>query len=169
MIGKQVLYNYIIKDLVNKTIKVDIENFISKYTIQDIKKLERTDPQFLALQKSRNHITDKNPDLFLFLVLQCALVWYQISGSGELWRKEFWHKISLDRDKLINLRDNKKSNNTRRYDFLTTSKYNKRIYNIKTNRLKKFDKILEITNNFSRYQNNMIWLQTIISQIMKTE
>jgi N-glycosylase/DNA lyase len=58
---------------------MDIEKFIQQYSIKDIKKLEQDDPQFLALRQSRNNITNKNPDLFLFLVLQCALVSYQIS------------------------------------------------------------------------------------------
>jgi len=58
---------------------MNIEKFISKYTIQDIKKLEQTDPQFLALKKSRENISNKNQDLFLYLTIQCALVGYQIA------------------------------------------------------------------------------------------
>jgi hypothetical protein len=58
---------------------LSIEQFIQQYNKQKIKELETKDPQFLALQKSRKNISNKNPDLFLFLVLQCALVGYQIS------------------------------------------------------------------------------------------
>jgi N-glycosylase/DNA lyase len=58
---------------------MDIEKFIEKYDINKIKKLESNDPQFLALQKSRQDISNKKSDLFLFLVLQCALISYQIS------------------------------------------------------------------------------------------
>jgi len=60
---------------------MDIEQFIEKYQIEDIKKLEQNDPQFLALQKSWSDIKNKDINLFLFLVLQCALVGYQIAGS----------------------------------------------------------------------------------------
>jgi N-glycosylase/DNA lyase len=58
-----------------------VENFIKQYDIQKIKKLEQNDPQFLALQKSWSNIKNKDINLFLFLVLQCALVGYQIAGS----------------------------------------------------------------------------------------
>lgn len=57
---------------------MNLESFIQQYNIDKIKKLESTDPQFLALKQSRKTIsnTHKNPDknLFLFLVLQCSLV-----------------------------------------------------------------------------------------------
>ena len=152
--------------------RMEIEKFIQQYSIQDIQKLEHQDPQFLALEKSRNSIsskTDTNKNLFLFLVLQCALVSYQISWWWELWRQEFGQKITQNRNILQNLRQQKQSNTDRRYDFLTTSTYNKRIYNIKTNRLKKFDKILDQTNDFWQYQNNMPNLQGLVSQIMKAD
>jgi len=61
---------------------MDIEKFIQQYTIQDIQKIEHQDPQFLEVKKSRNNLTNKsntNKNLFLFLVLQCSLVSYQIS------------------------------------------------------------------------------------------
>ena len=148
---------------------MNLEKFIQQYNIDKIKELESTDPQFLALQKARKSIWNQNPDLFLYLVLQCALVGYQISWSGELWRWEFWNKITQDRDKLNNLRENDKSNNKRRYNFLTTSQYNKRIYNIKTNRLLKFEQILIHTKNFSQYQSNMIELQKQIAKTMKSK
>jgi N-glycosylase/DNA lyase len=58
---------------------MDIEKFIEKYDINKIKKLEQNDPQFLALQKSREKISNKNSALFLFLIIQCSLISYQIS------------------------------------------------------------------------------------------
>lgn len=151
---------------------MNIEKFIQQYDLQKIKELESTDPQFLALQNARINITNQekkqDKNLFLYLVLQCALVWYQIAWSWELWREEFWQKISKDRQILKILRNNNKPNNKRRYDFLTTSKYNKRIYNIKTNRLKIFDQILDHTKDFSQYQSNMIELQILIAKTMKS-
>ena len=104
----------------------------------------------------------------MFLVLQCALVWYQIAWSGELWRDEFWNKISQDRSILEKLRNKKHSNTNRRYNFLTTSKYNKRIYNIKTNRLKKFDNILQEKIDLKEYCHDMSSLQKNIAKTMNS-
>jgi len=143
-----------------------VENFIKQYDIQKIKKLEQNDPQFLALQKSWSNIKNKDINLFLFLVLQCALVGYQIAGSWEYWRTEFWEKISNNWNTLKVLRDEKKSNTQWRYDFLTTSKYNKRIYNIKTKRLIKFDNILPEILDLKIYFHDMSTLQEIITKIM---
>ena len=62
---------------------MNIEKFIQQYDLQKIKELESTDPQFLALQKARINITNQekkqDKNLFLYLVLQCALVGYQIA------------------------------------------------------------------------------------------
>ena len=56
-----------------------LKDFLTKYNIQKAKELEHIDPQFLALQNCRNNINNKNENLFLFLVIQCALVSYQIA------------------------------------------------------------------------------------------
>ncbi len=148
---------------------MNIEKFISKYTIQDIKKLEQTDPQFLALKKSRENISNKNQDLFLYITIQCALVGYQIAWSGELWRWEFGEKITKDREVLNKIRKQKKCNSKRWYDFLTTSKHNKRIYNIKSNRIKKFNQILNNKYEFSKFWNKLCELNSLIAKIMKSK
>lgn len=153
-------YILVLKNVLN------IEQFIQKYDISKIKKLEQNDPQFLALKQARKDIKNKDENLFLYLTIQCALVGYQISGSGELWRTEFWNKISDDRDILKSLRNEKKSNTNRRYQFLTTSKYNKRIYNIKTKRLVKFENILQDDLDLQSYSNKMSTLQQMISKTM---
>lgn len=146
-----------------------IEQFIHKYNIQKIKKLEQSDPQFLALQKARNNIKNKDKDLFLYLTIQCSLVGYQIAWSGESRWWEFWEKISKDQEVLQNFRQNKECNSKRRYDFLTNSKYNKRIYNIKTNRIKKFNQILNQDLDLKNFWNDLKTLNEIIAKIMKTK
>jgi len=146
-----------------------IENFISKYNIQKIKKLEQKDPQFLALQETWKKIKNKNENLFLYLTIQCSLVSYQIAWTGELRRKEFGDKIWKDRSLLQNLRQKKQDNSIWRYNFLTNSKYNKRIYNIKTDRIKKFNKILKNNINFQNFWNDLEELNDLVSKTMKVK
>jgi N-glycosylase/DNA lyase len=58
---------------------MNIDTFIQKYDISKIKKLEKSDLQYIALKNARNKISHKDPNLFLYLVIQCALVGYQIA------------------------------------------------------------------------------------------
>jgi len=148
---------------------MDIENFIQKYDIQKIKKLEQNDPQFLALKQARDNIKNKDENLFLYLTIQCSLVGYQIAWSWELRWWEFGKKITQDRKILQNFQNKKKCNSSRWYAFLTSSKYNKRIYNIKTNRIKKFNQILDQNVNFQQFWNDLKKLNEIIAKIMKTK
>lgn len=146
-----------------------IESFISKYNIQKIKKLEQKDPQFLALKESWEKIQNKDENLFLYLTLQCALVSYQIAWTWELRRQEFGDKIQKDQKTLQELRQKKQDNSVWRYDFLTNSKYNKRIYNIKTNRIKKINKILQKNITFRNFWNKLEELNDLISKVMNTK
>lgn len=149
--------------------------------MQDIIELESKDLQFIALKNVRNKIKLKsknskdkiiNQNLFLFLILQNWIISYQIAWSWEKRREEFSEKIIKERDKISDLLINNKNNIERRYNFLTTSKYNKRIYNIKKSRLVRLNKFLD---NLSRdeesflknYYKDMEWLLTNISNIMQ--
>jgi len=154
-----------------------LEKYISKFSLDDIINLESRDLQFLSLQNARKNISLKSTDkaidknLFLFLILQNWLVSYQIAWSWENRREEFSQKIVQDRDKISKNLIKNKNNIDRRYDFLTTSKYNKRIYNIKKSRLVRFNKILENIerkdqNIFLNYYQDMNWLLEKISEIM---
>ena len=107
--------------------------------------------------------------MFLYLTIQCALVWYQIAWSGELRRWEFGQKISKDRDILTKLRNQKKCNSNWWYNFLITSKHNKRIYNIKTNRIKKFNQILNNKYKLSKLWNNLDTLNTLLTKTMRSK
>jgi DNA-(apurinic or apyrimidinic site) lyase len=105
----------------------------------------------------------------LYLVIQCALVGYQIAWSGENWRNEFGQKITTDRQILQKTWKNKEDNHNWRYDFLTTSKYNKRIYNIKTKRIQKFNKTLNTENNFYQFWNDLEKLNNTLAKTMNAK
>jgi len=145
---------------------IDLEDFISKYTLQDVKELEHQDPQFLALQNCWENINRKNENLFLFLVIQCAIVSYQIAWSGEQWWSEAWEKFLDDWDYLLNLWNDNKQNGDWRLDFLKTSKNNKRIYNIKKSRIDKLNMKFENKNDLIKYQNKLCELNDKLAKIM---
>ena len=137
--GRSARFNYTWKGKPkqHKWNMIPLEKFLQDYNIKKAKNLEHKDPQFLALQNCRNNIKDKDENLFLYLVIQCSIVSYQIAWSGELWRTEFGEKVQKDWNILLNTRNNNESNTERRFNFLKTSKNNKRIYNIKKSRIDK--------------------------------
>jgi N-glycosylase/DNA lyase len=58
-----------------------MRDYISGFTLKEILEIEHSDLQLLALKKMWKKIKDKDSaDLFLFLILQNALVSYQIAG-----------------------------------------------------------------------------------------
>lgn len=158
-----------------------MESYLSKFSINDIIKIESQDLQFLALQKVRKKINSNtknkkekiiNQNLFLFLILQNWLISYQIAWSWENRREEFSQKINKDRKTISKNLIQQKNNIDWRYWFLTTSQYNKRIYNIKKSRLIRFNKFLETINwedqdLFLNHYQDMNWLLNKISQIME--
>ena len=97
------------------------------------------------------------------------MVSYQIAWSGELRRTEFWEKVQNDRDVLKNMRDNDQLNTEWWFDFLRTSKNNKRIYNIKKSRIEKSNRILDIEKDFFKYYNNLEELNKILAKMMNTQ
>lgn len=146
---------------------MSIESFVKSYNKEKIFVLENQDPQYQSLQKAWNEISQKFPykqkeNIFFHLVLQNSLISYQIAWSGYLRWEEFSQKIikdfSIIYDKIIK----KESLIQWWYDFLTTSKYNKRLYNIKNKRLQKLEEnnISDITKI---YQNQYTFLQEICS------
>ena len=148
---------------------IPLEKFLQDYNTKKAKDLEHKDPQFLALQNCRNNIENKDENLFLYLVIQCSVVSYQIAWSGELRRTEFWEKVQKDWNILLNLWNKNELNTERRFNFLKTSKNNKRIYNIKKSRIEKLNKILQTEKDFSKYHNNLENLNTILAKTMWTK
>lgn len=152
----------------------ELEKYISQFSFEEILKIEESDRQFLALKKSWNQIKNKywnekiNQNLFLFLILQNSIVSYQIAGSGENRREEFAEKILCDFEKILELFSKWESNVGRWYGFLTSSKYNKRLYNLKKNRLTKFDKFFFEwkCEAFMEYYNDMNSLLADVVAIM---
>lgn len=148
---------------------IKLEDFLTKYNLKKAKELEHKDPQFLALQNCRNDIENKDENLFLYLVIQCSIVSYQIAGSGELWWTEFWEKIKKDWNVLLNIWNKNESNTERRFNFLKTSKNNKRIYNIKKSRIDKLNNILKTEKDFLKYQNDLENLNKTLAKTMWTK
>lgn len=148
---------------------IPLEKFLQDYNIKKAKDLEHKDPQFLALQNCRNNIENKDENLFLYLVIQCSIVSYQIAWSGELRRTEFWEKVQKDWNILLDTRNNNESNTERRFKFLKSSKNNKRIYNIKKSRIEKLNKLLQTEKKFLKYENNLENLNEILAKTMWTK
>lgn len=147
---------------------VDLEKFISKYKLQDVKKLEHKDPQFLALKDCRDNVCKnrkKDENLFLLLTVQCAIVSYQIAWTGEQRWTEAWTKFLDNWDYLLNLWNHNEPNWNWRLDFFKTSKNNKRIYNIKKSRIDKLNKNIGEINR-SDYWNKLLELNELLAKAL---
>jgi len=145
-----------------------LEKYVWQFSLDDVLTIEFSDKQFIVLQTARNNVgSEKDKELFVFLVIQCALVWFQVAWSWPLWREEFSQKIQNDWSVLQELQYD---NIDRWYGFLTTSKYNKRLYNNKRKRLEKFSIVLSIITErqfLLDYYGNMYQLRILLSQGMK--
>ena len=61
-----------------------LADYIQQFSLDDVLAIEHRDKQFLVLQKAWNSINSQeqnDKELFVFLVIQCALVGFQIAGS----------------------------------------------------------------------------------------
>lgn len=59
-----------------------LADYIQQFSLDDVLAIEHSDKQFLVLQEARNSINSQehcDKELFVFLVLQCALVGFQIA------------------------------------------------------------------------------------------
>jgi len=160
---------------------MDLHTYVKQFSLEQIIEIEESDLQFLHLQNARKNIKQKFwngksiQNLFLFLIVQNSIISYQIAWSGELWREEFSEKIYQDFAILLQLFIDQKDNTDRRYSFLTSSKYNKRLYNLKTNRLKRFETIKSdlklMEDSFSRleYYQDMVKLFENIKKTLKSD
>lgn len=128
---------------------MNILEFVNQYNLDDILSMEEKDRQFLALKDAWDLIKnqywhefdmDEIRNLFLKLIVYNSLITYQISGSGELRWEEFSQKIESDFWLLMDDFLLWNHGLERRYNLMINSKYNKRLYNIKTARLEKLSK-----------------------------
>ena len=139
--------------------------YFQNYTLEDIILAEEYDSQFQVLRKAFPSIDEK---AFVVWIVTNAIICYQLSSSGEsYWQeiaeflKNFYPKNSshiLTSEKIIS-------------DFLTflpKSTGNKRLVNMKTKRLQKFQAFLDIflENPEYFYNNQDEFLQTLC-KIMK--
>lgn len=142
---------------------IKLYNLLKEYTIDDAISLENNDPQYKALDNLHNSIIDKKQ--FFSLILVNSLLTYQLSSTGE----EYWEEFSICADKYF---CNKQFNTNQTCiffkDFLPTSKWNKRLLNMKLIRITKIELFLEqFISNLEKYLENLIILRDDLSTAMK--
>lgn len=150
-----------------------LTDLIANYSFEEIVAIEESDRQFLALKSAWELIKNRDfggvdgkviKDVFLRAVIYNSLISYQIAWSWELRWEEFAEKLKFDFDVLLIGFLQWNASLERWYNLMITSKNNKRLYNIKLSRLKKF-------SNFSLkpmewYYDNMIDLWQDLSKAM---
>lgn len=126
----------------------------------DFIKIESRDRQYIALKDLYSNFLDK--DFYLCLILANSLICYQLSSSGE----EYWEEFSgyfsenniSSKDEIL----------PRLKAFMLSSKWNKRLQNIKLKRLDKLKIVLDIIiKNEYLYYKDMNKLLNILSDTMK--
>lgn len=146
------------------------------YSFDQVLAIEESDRQFLALKNLWYSISQKLcplynrhqvQDFFLLIVLENALISYQIAGSGEQRWEEFADRLESDFVALFTGFLMWNTNEERFYNLMTTSKYNKRLYNLKYTRLKKF--LTKKWVDMYRYYQDMEQLLLDLSLVMHME
>lgn len=145
--------------------------FIKKYNIEQIKYIEEhKDIQFIALKKARDKIKklknfNKNFEKeYIYLIIQNALISYQLSWTGENRWQEFW-ELSIKYFENKCFKENKK----RWYNILEDCRYNCRLANMKMKRIDKIDILRQWLDNIdilSNYYNNMFSFNNYIAQTL---
>lgn len=140
---------------------------LSKYSIEDIIKIEENDRQYIAISKINKAI--KNNEYYFISVLANAIVWYQLSWTWEEYWEEFSNAVIKDLSSISNNYNNFDFwiINDFFMDFLPNSKANKRLLNMKLPRIKKLEPFF-IKNiwNFENYYKNLSKLQSDLAKIM---
>lgn len=131
---------------------------LSKYTLEDIIQIEKSDRQFKALK--RLYFELNNKDTFIPLIILNSTVWYLLSSSGEdyweefseyFWNKNFTQKQLPDEIKI----------------FLPISKGNKRLNTHKNARITKITPFITLyEKKKQRYQKNWILFLDDLSKHM---
>lgn len=137
----------------------ELYEIMKNYSINDAIEQEKNDLQFIALKELFENI--KNKEVYLFLVLSNALITYQLSGKWEAYWKEFsqyFQKINnLDLKNLIE----------EEIKFISNSKNNKRLLDVKIQRLNKIGNFID---NFQEkkefYYENMEILRNELANLM---
>ncbi len=146
---------------------------INQYSFEEIIAIEESDRQFLALKSAWELVGNRDfggidvgvvKEVFLRAVIYNALISYQIAWSGELRWEEFAEKLKSDFDVLLVDFLQWNPSLDWRYNLMVTSKYNKRLYNIKLKRLKKFSEFS--LQSMEWYYDNMVDLWQDLSKAM---
>ncbi|WP_048057975.1 N-glycosylase/DNA lyase [Methanothermococcus okinawensis] len=133
---------------------------------------ENVDLQYRYLENLQK--TLNNDELFLKLVILNAIVSYQLSTTGEKWWKEFseypWNNILNNN----NNNDNRNINNNlfKEYIlFLSNSKGNKRLNNVKIKRINKITPFLKdlSISDLENYYHNMNKFRDDIAKELNTK
>lgn len=128
-------------------------------SISNAKEQEEKDLQFIALKWLYKNI--KNPDIYLFLVIANSLICYQLSGKWE----NYWEEFSIYFQKENNL--SKESIIDKLQNFIKNSKNNKRLLDVKIQRLEKLKKFIDIFQNKKEfYYENMKILRDDLAMLM---
>ncbi len=136
-------------------------NKLKKYNLENSIEIEKTDRQFLALEKLYKNkiLDDKN---YLFLIIVNALICYQLSWKWE----DYWEEFG----KIL---ENKEFNNFSEIyiffeKFIPESKNNRRFIDTKLKRVKKTESFyLDFISKPDFYYKNMDLLALELSKTMK--
>lgn len=133
-------------------------SYLSRFSQEDIFKLEELDRQFIALKNLYENIPDKK--YFLFLIVVNSLVCYQLSSKGE----DYWEEFS---EYFINNKITIESFAFVFSDFLNWSKGNRRLLKIK---IKRLEKITSLFGGFSwkeeLFFSNLLLLRDLLCDKM---
>lgn len=150
-----------------------LSEFINQYSFEEIIAIEESDRQFLALKSAWELIKNRDfggvsagviKEVFLRAVIYNALISYQIAWSWELRWEEFAERLKSDFDILLLDFLQRKASFDWWYNLMITSKYNKRLYNIKLKRLKKISEFS--LQSMDWYYENMVILWQDLSKAM---
>lgn len=132
---------------------------LQKYSLQDALEIEKSDGQFIALQKLNKNL--KNKEIFLPLIIANATTGYMLSSSGEnYWQEfgEYFSKCQVESFEEIILKIKK---------FLPLSVWNKRLNTHKNLRLEKLSPfILTYDKNKSKFESDISHFHREISRHM---
>ncbi len=132
---------------------------LKNYTLQDAFEIEKSDRQFLALEKlwfSKN----LNKEEFLSLILSNSIICYQLSSTGENYWEEFSKYFSRYGSDFNDITSELEK-------FIRQSKWNRRLLEIKIKRLWKLKKFLKIfEEKIEYYYENMDTFRNDLASVM---
>ena len=122
---------------------------------------EKVDLQFSALEDLHRNLN--NDELFIKLVLANAIVSYQLSATGEEWWWEFSRYFSQNFPKA--------SIKEAYFEFLPSSRTNRRLGSVKLKRLEKFEPFLErmTLDNLKAYYSDMLKLRDDLAKALNSK